>query len=846
MKPSYRHLLLTYLAATLLPPAAAQSLTAELELIPAGDFGAQRWEVRAINADGSLLLGNFQSVDLLTEEGTSTAIYWVLAPGGWEIRSVPGTPVFAPGFQTLSAINSGDAFVMVGRARREGRVEGFAYNYVAQETHWGGRLPGVAASVDIASRFTGTNAAGDLFVGSALHSSGWNVPVISRWGEDLEEIPLPDGARGGWLYDVDDNAENGAGFLSLADDEGRFIRTVPARWTPGEGMVALPDAHATQEAGILAITRDGRYILGGSLGPDGTLTPTLWDRDNDYAQTLLPFPADGEFLSGSVGSISADGTMKFGSVLWENPDGDNEWHAVVWHADNSPEYIADYISREYGLALNAGRFRNAVRDDRGPTLFGSVDLPDGTIAPFILRVRSRANGFQLLGHPSGSTAFGEARAIADTGDIAAVAGSMSGEVPHRWSAAGGWQQLPFPGGAAFTPFFIPANAITPDGRIIAGRTAGPRGTPVAFIHSTDAGLTSFGYASVAPDALSRATGISHAGDLAVGDATRDIGDGVTQNHAFLWSAATGIQWLDVPADATTSWAYAISGDGSTAVGWITRDGLRHPAMWDTATRGYSLLPVTSGFAEGSAYTVSFDGSVVAGLNNTGTQTQQAVYWEDGGSPVAIPALPSGTRNAAWSMTGDGKWITGQTLSADGSFAEGFLYHRDHGTLNLADYMLRMHGRIIERGVTPRILHISPGGAWLCGDIRNPAVNGSRLPFRVKIPADTLDDYFADAAPVSGTAFRQTWFGLIEDTLFPVVHHAGHGWLTLAAWGEDGGFAYDSRLGWLHIARTTYPYLRRLRADGSHTWLYYARGTVAPRQFYDVASGVWTTDEALSD
>ncbi|MCC5808555.1 MAG: hypothetical protein JJU00_19665 [Opitutales bacterium] len=853
MNLSYRCFLFSALAAAVLtPPAAAQTFTSDLQLIPAGDFGARRWEVRAMNADGSLLLGNFQSVDLLTDTGTSTAVYWVRAPGGWEIRSVPGTPVFAEGFQTLSAINTGDAFVMVGRARREGRMEGLAYNYVAQETHWGGRLPGVAADVDYASRFTGVNAAGDLFAGSAIHSNGWSVPVISRWGEALEEIPLPDGSRGGWLYAVDDDADHGAGFLSLVDDEGHFTRLVPARWTPAEGMVALPDAYETEEPGLSAISRDGRYILGDSRGPDGVNAPTLWDRDNDFAQTFLPFPEDDnaafEFRAGNVGSISTDGTLKFGSVLrhdLENPEGGNEWHAVVWHADNSVEYIADYVMREHGLALTEGRFRSANRDERGPTLFGGVELPDGTIAPFVLRVRARANGFQLLGHPSGSTAFGEARAIADTGDIAAVAGGMNGEVPFRWSAAEGWRQLPFPAGAAFTPVFLPANAITPDGSVIAGRTVGPRGTPVAFIHSVDGGFTSFGYASEAPAALSRATGISHAGDLVVGDATRDVGQGETQNHAALWSANGAIQWFDVPADAGGSWAYSISGDGSTAAGWITRGGLRHPAVWDTATLGYSLLPVTGGFAESSIYALSVDGSVAVGVINNGTQDQQAVYWENGGAPVAIPALPSGTRNIAWSVTDDGHWIAGQTLAADSSGAEGFLYHRGLGPLSLADYMLRMHGRLIERGVTPRVLHISPGGNWLSGDIQNPAVDDSRLPFRVKVPADTLEDYFDDAAPVGGTAFRQTWFGLIEDTRFPVVHHAEHGWLSLAAWGEDGGFAHDARLGWLHINRDTYPYLRILRCDGSSRWYFYAEGTTAPRDFYDIAAGVWTTDAALA-
>jgi len=84
----------TAMALTLLPSIAlSYSIRADLELIPAADV--QRWEVRASNSDGSLLMGNLQITDLLQGDSQSKPVYWVYSPGGWQQRELPFASEFA-------------------------------------------------------------------------------------------------------------------------------------------------------------------------------------------------------------------------------------------------------------------------------------------------------------------------------------------------------------------------------------------------------------------------------------------------------------------------------------------------------------------------------------------------------------------------------------------------------------------------------------------------------------------------------------------------------------------------------------------------------------------------------
>lgn len=360
-------------------------------------------------------------------------------------------------------------------------------------------------------------------------------------------------------------------------------------------------------------------------------------------------------------------------------------------------------------------------------------------------------------------------------------------------------------------------------------------------------MISLGYAADTPTAFSRATGVSHDGNRIVGQATIEREPDVFQSHAILWEPGVQTKILDVRADATESWAYDISGDGSTIVGWMTLDGKSMPTKWDAQTGAYTELPLSEGFTSGFANAVSFDGSVIVGELTAPENVLRAAYWVNEGEPSLIPPLFDYVRNNAISVTDDGMWIGGQSLNQNSSAAEGYLYHREFGEYNLSAYMLAFHGRLVDTQFTPRILRFSRAATWIVGDAPDPIIRGSRVPFRVKVPTATVDDYFGETEPIADTALRQTWFGFIEDTAFPFIFHAEHGWLSLNAWGESGGFAFDLQLGWLYIQRDNYPYLQIMGSGNAAEpkWYYYELGSMAPRRFYDVAEGEWVDADVIA-
>lgn len=845
MKKIHSLYLGAFLAQFIIPAVAySYSIRADLEFIPAADV--QRWEVRASNSDGSLLLGNLQVTDLLQGDSQSKPVYWIYTPGGWQQFDLPFASEFAGGFNTISALGGGQE-VLVGRAFRNGRVEGFAYQYVSQRLHWTGALPGVDENAYNVSRITGVDNAGNLFVGSALNENGWFVPITSTWDEPMEVVSMPSGAMGGWLYAVSSSGESGAGYLDLADAEGNYTYTVAARWTADEGMVMLDSTYSGpgRYADAINISGDGRFMLGQSAIAEGVRAPTVWDREADYDPVVLPFPEDGNFTAGSVNGSNSDGTRFFGAIRRSVGEDNFEWHAVVWHGTDSVEYLADFVAREYRLNLTSGRFRSATQNPNSLNITGSIEYSDGRIAPFAIRLRSITDGFQMLGYPSGSRPSAEARAISNDGSvIVGIGAGMNGAVPHFWTSATGWQSYPFAPGAIFTPFFLPANAVTPDGSTSVGRTPGPNGTPTAFI-SHQGNITDLGYASDSPTALSQATGVSQDGTKVVGQATFDMGDDAIGNHAFIWQQGTGFEILDPGSTALASWGYGLSGDGNIAVGWITEEtGLSTPVTWNTQTRSHTALPMADGFVSGQAVATNLDGSIVIGtLTNLQFQTQ-AVIWENGGAPYLIPILPGFVQNGGWFVTDDGQWFGGQSLSASADAAEGFIYHREEGLYNLHDFMLRKYGRLVDREFTPRTLRFSPNGSWIIGDVSDPIIQGSRVPFRIKVPENRLLDYFGEVDAVVSNGFNRTWFGLLQDTAFPLVHHQYHGWLVLSAWGENGGYAFDTKIGWMHIRRDNYPYLQIYGFDNQPRWYYYQEGSTNPRRFYDLANSNWVNENDL--
>ncbi len=90
-------------------------------------------------------------------------------------------------------------------------------------------------------------------------------------------------------------------------------------------------------------------------------------------------------------------------------------------------------------------------------------------------------------------------------------------------------------------------------------------------------------------------------------------------------------------------------------------------------------------------------------------------------------------------------------------------------------------------------------------------------------------------PVGGTWRFQPWLGLIEDSNYPWVYHAEHGWIYSLQRGTRPMWFFDERLGWLWTSEFVYPYLF---SDTESNWLYYFKGSSGPRYFYSFRDDAW--------
>lgn len=156
---------------------------------------------------------------------------------------------------------------------------------------------------------------------------------------------------------------------------------------------------------------------------------------------------------------------------------------------------------------------------------------------------------------------------------------------------------------------------------------------------------------------------------------------ISENHAFYWSTSTGDSADGVMVDIgtlngnTSSYAYAISGDGTTVVG----------ASGDEAYRWQAGGQITGlGFLAGDGYSqalaVSTDGSVVAG-RSLGSR-YRAFRWTDNGGMQDIGGLtlsiPVNSQDVSFgAMSADGSTIVGQVYVSpvdEDSYSAAYRWH----------------------------------------------------------------------------------------------------------------------------------------------------------------------------
>lgn len=244
--------------------------------------------------------------------------------------------------------------------------------------------------------------------------------------------------------------------------------------------------------------------------------------------------------------------------------------------------------------------------------------------------------------------------------------------------------------ASFTPmgdllggaeFFASVNAVSPDGRLLAGRRTDAAGSSRAFVWDRLGGirfledLPSFppGRGSSSVEAVS-----------ALGVAVGTSGGGFS--NAVVWDVSTGALREDLGTSGSLS---AVSADGTAAAG-TTRGvfpniGSEQAYRWDLQG-GLQMLGVLPGTAPGAsvAYGISADGSRVVGKSTSSSVSSfEAFVWDSAGGMQGLGTLgPVGGVGArfseARSISGDGRTIVGSTSSAQSQTRSAFVWTAERG------------------------------------------------------------------------------------------------------------------------------------------------------------------------
>jgi len=158
-------------------------------------------------------------------------------------------------------------------------------------------------------------------------------------------------------------------------------------------------------------------------------------------------------------------------------------------------------------------------------------------------------------------------------------------------------------------------------------------------------------------------GISEDGSVLVGTATLDTG---TQIDAFYWTSPEGTVNIGGVNDGISTYAYGISGDGSTVVG---SRGALYPNLVTTAYRwnradSFEFLGDLPGGADHSiALGASLDGSAVIGVSESASGLE-AFLWRDGTGLIGLGDLPGGEYSSGPSdLSRDGRVVVGSSIVA---------------------------------------------------------------------------------------------------------------------------------------------------------------------------------------
>jgi len=155
------------------------------------------------------------------------------------------------------------------------------------------------------------------------------------------------------------------------------------------------------------------------------------------------------------------------------------------------------------------------------------------------------------------------------------------------------------------------------------------------------------------------------------------------DEAFRWTARGGMTGLGVLPGDNSSNANAISGDGSTIVGYSQT--LEETAPFNISasqpdvfrwTLGSGLIqlgpsPSQNGLSLDLANAISADGSTIVGFGSNNSVGTEAVRWTAGGGMVGLGLVPGTDASGARGVSSDGSTVVGYSQVVPSTGAVGF-------------------------------------------------------------------------------------------------------------------------------------------------------------------------------
>jgi probable HAF family extracellular repeat protein len=656
-------------------------------------LGHPQTDAHGINADGSVIVGSDRAM------GKYDAFFWTQSTGIVNLREslLAGGVDEVRGWNLLAAIDvSADGRTIVGvgdspLGRREGWVatipepsgivlaalalaslvswrvcshaktrrafallSGLFIIAPAETAHAQfsftrlGDLPGGT----VLSSAQGVSSDGSIVVGHSFSAQGYEA---FRWTSEEGMIGL------GFLGSLADMKPFSFAEAISADGSvivGRSTSSTSVgeafRWTRSEGMVGLghlaSQADGTLYSNAYDVSADGRVVVGTSTSPNGSRQAFRWTQADGMVE-LGDLPRDG--LSSGASAVSGDGKVIGGAVRYANGD-----EAFRWTAAEGIIGIGD---------LSGGDSRSFVSSaSKDGSLLAGMTTTQGGAAPFRW---TTSEGMISLADPQ---VLEDGTAWSMTPDGATIVGGGMDPATNRnaayfWTQGSGWVKLQdylvshgvtdFGGVTMFS-----ATGISADGRTIIGSGVNAQGQGEAWV-ATIAEPSTFILFTAATIAMAAARNrlrkvIRHCFLIAVALSAATAVRPVAAQYSFTPAS-------ELPGGGFRGNAAAMSGDGSTVVGWTEWPEPQQAWRWNAET-GMVLLGVlhdTDGASR--ARGVSFDGSVVVGDSigrvfpgQTSGLTAEAFRWSAEGGMVGLGLLPGANLSTAEVCSADGSVIAG--------------------------------------------------------------------------------------------------------------------------------------------------------------------------------------------